>query len=110
MRNFALSSRTAPDGGFTTQSGSRGARNTGANLNSLPAVSSLGRLNSGRRSSAAPPSIPLPSGSIHSPVPTLKSLNLTQAVIDSLVVICGLFALAFVFGIIPFAVGWFLFS
>jgi hypothetical protein len=55
-------------------------------------------------------SIPLPSGSIRSPVPALKSLNLSQALIDGLVVVAGLVALVVVFGSLPLAVGLMLFG
>ena len=48
---------------------------------------------------------PMPSGSIASPVPALKSLNLAQALLNSLVVVGGLVALACVFGSIPLAIG-----
>lgn len=54
--------------------------------------------------------IPLPSGSIASPVPALKSLNLTQAVLDGLVVVGGLLALVAVFGSLPLAVGLMIFG
>jgi hypothetical protein len=53
---------------------------------------------------------PLPSGSIASPVPALKSLNLSQAILDGLVVVGGLLALVCVFGSIPLAVGMMLFG
>jgi hypothetical protein len=55
-------------------------------------------------------SIPLPSGSIASPVAPLKSLNLSQAVLDGLVVVGGLIALVCVFGSIPLAVGLMIFG
>jgi len=48
--------------------------------------------------------IPLPSGSIRSPVPPLKSLNLSQAILDGLAVLFGLFFLAALFGGLPLAV------
>jgi len=54
--------------------------------------------------------IPLPSGSIASPVPALKSLNLAQAVLDGLTVVGGLLALVIVFGSLPLAVGLLLFG
>jgi len=54
--------------------------------------------------------IPLPSGSIRSPVPALKSLNLAQALLDGLVVVGGLIALVCVFGSIPLAIGMMLFG
>lgn len=104
-----LSSRTAlvgDGGGRDMQSGSRGAftqYNSSAE-NSSPAVSSLGRSNLERRSSAAPSFIPLPSGSIRSPVPTLKSLNLSQAILDGLAVVVGFLFLAALFGSLPLAV------
>jgi hypothetical protein len=47
--------------------------------------------------------IPLPSGSI-APVPALKSLNFTQAILDGLCVVFGLFFLAALFGSLPLAV------
>lgn len=49
-------------------------------------------------------SIPLPAGSIASPVPILKSLNLTQALLDGLAAVFGLFFLAALFGSLPLAV------
>lgn len=58
----------------------------------------------------APSSIPLPSGSIASPVPALKSLNLTQALLDGLTVVGGLIALMIVFGSLPLAVGLMIFG
>lgn len=48
--------------------------------------------------------IPLPAGSIASPVPILKSLNLTQTMLDGLAVVFGLFFLAALFGSVPLAV------
>lgn len=48
--------------------------------------------------------IPLPSGSIRSPVPALKSLNLAQAVLDCLLVVLGLFAFAALFAGLPLAI------
>lgn len=53
---------------------------------------------------------PMPSGSICSPVPALKSLNLSQAILDGLVVVGGLLALVIVFGSIPLAVGMMIFG
>lgn len=52
----------------------------------------------------APSSIPLPSGSIHSPVAAFKSLNLAQAMLDGLAVIFGLFFFAALLGSLPLAV------
>jgi hypothetical protein len=48
--------------------------------------------------------IPIPAGSLHSPAPILKSLNLTQAVLDGLAVVFGLFFLAALAGSLPLAV------
>lgn len=48
--------------------------------------------------------IPLPSGSIASPVPALKSLNLAQAVLDGLAVIVGFLFLCALAGSLPLAV------
>lgn len=55
-------------------------------------------------------SIPLPSGSIASPVTALKSLNLTQAVLDGLAAVFGLFFLAALIGSIPLAIGLLIFA
>jgi len=46
----------------------------------------------------------MPSGSIRSPVPPLKSLNLSQAILDGLAVLFSLFFLAALFGSLPLAV------
>lgn len=54
--------------------------------------------------------IPLPSGSIASPVTALKSLNLAQAMLDGLVVVGGLVALVIVVGSLPLAVGLMIFG
>lgn len=80
IRNSHLSRREAHDGGFTTLPGSHGVTQYHAD------------------------SVPLPSGSIASPVTALKSLNLTQALIDGLAVTFGLFFLAALFGSLPLAV------
>lgn len=49
-------------------------------------------------------SIPLPAGSLASPVPILKSIDLSQAILDGLAVVFGLFFLAALFGSLPLAV------
>lgn len=85
QRVLQLTSRRATDGGHQ-RAGSHGVTQYYAN------------------------SIPLPSGSIASPVRTLKSLDLTQAVLDGLTVVGGLIALVCVFGSIPLAVGLMLFG
>jgi hypothetical protein len=80
-RHSELSSRTAfVDGGTNPQSGSH-MRDAIQTRNSIP----------------------LPSGSI-APVPALKSLNLTQALLDGLCVVFGFFFLAALFGSLPLAV------
>ncbi|MFZ5713059.1 MAG: hypothetical protein ACOY3N_09485 [Bradyrhizobium sp.] len=48
--------------------------------------------------------IPLPSGSIRSPVPALKSLNVTQALLDGLAVIVCFFFLCALVGSVPLAI------
>jgi hypothetical protein len=53
---------------------------------------------------------PLPSGSIRSPVGTLKSLNLTQAVLDGLAVLFGFLFVAAMVGSIPLAIGLLIFA
>jgi hypothetical protein len=108
-QNLQLSSRPALDGGTNTQGGSRGANAIQAPINSSsPAVSSLGRSNS--RGFGLEPSIPSPSGSIASPVPALKSLNLAQAILDGLAtLVCFLF-LAIMFGSLPLAIGLLIFA
>jgi hypothetical protein len=55
-------------------------------------------------------SIQLPSGSIASPIGALKTFNLSQAVLDGLVVVGGLVALVIVFGSLPLAVGLMIFG
>ncbi|MDN5006446.1 hypothetical protein ACFQZO_37165 [Bradyrhizobium sp. GCM10027634] len=54
--------------------------------------------------------IPLPAGSITSPVYVLKSLNLANAMLDSLTVVGGLIALVVFFGSLPLAVGLMIFG
>lgn len=54
--------------------------------------------------------IPLPSGSIASPVTVLKSLNLANALLDGVTVVGGLIALVVFFGSLPLAVGLMLFG
>jgi len=49
-------------------------------------------------------SIPLPSGSIRSPVTALKSLNVAQACIDGLAVVFGFLFLCALFGSVPLAI------
>jgi hypothetical protein len=104
-----LSSRPALGGGgnLDTQAGSLGDKYASPNSSS-PAVSSLGRSNS--RGFGLEPSIPSPSGSIASPVPALKSLNLAQAILDGLAtLVCFLF-LAIMFGSLPLAIGLLIFA
>lgn len=47
---------------------------------------------------------PLPSGSIRSPVPALKSLNVTQALLDGLAVLVCFFFLCALVGSVPLAI------
>ncbi|MET4210500.1 hypothetical protein [Bradyrhizobium sp. LA2.1] len=54
--------------------------------------------------------IPLSSGSIRSPIPILKFLNLTQAVLDGLAAIFWVFFLAALAGSLPLAVALMLFA
>lgn len=90
INSIKLSSRTAlVDGGvLNAQSGSRGE---GKQYNSRA-------------------EIPLPSGSIRSPVPALKSFDVAQSLLDGLAVVGGLLALVVVFGSIPLAVGMMIFA
>jgi hypothetical protein len=53
---------------------------------------------------------PLPSGSIRSPVPALKALNLAQAVLDGLAVLFGLLFFAALIGSVPLAIGLLIFA
>ncbi len=107
MRNptlSELSNRAATSGGEPSQPGPHGAPDTQrAHLISSPASSSLGRSNS-ERLRAAPSFIPLPSGLIVSPVTALKSLTLTQALIDGLAVVFGFLFLCALAGSLPLAV------
>lgn len=64
----------------------------------------------GARGGTRADSIPLPSGSIRSPVPTLKSLNLAQAVFDGLAVLFWFFFFAALFGSVPLAIGLLIFA
>lgn len=89
-------STNAPGSGAVTKYTS-GAETSSPALSSLPA-------NSERRSSAAPSFIPLPSGSIRSPVSALKSLNLSQAVFDGVAVLFGFLFLCALAGSLPLAV------
>jgi hypothetical protein len=89
-RNFGLSSRPALGGGgnLDTQAGSRGA---------------VTQHTSGAE-------ILLPAGSIASPVSVLKSLNLTQAILDGLAVLFGFLFLAALVGSVPLAIGLLIFA
>jgi hypothetical protein len=53
---------------------------------------------------------PLPSGSIRSPVSALKSLNLTQAILDGLAVLFWFLFVAAMVGSIPLAIGLLIFA
>jgi hypothetical protein len=53
---------------------------------------------------------PLPSGSIRSPVTALKSLNLTQAVLDGLAVVFWFLFFAALIGSLPLAIGLMIFA
>lgn len=98
-----LSDRPPLGRGFDTEAGPRGANAIQApSYNSSPAVSSLGRSNS--QGFGPELSIPLPSGSIVSPVPALKSLNLAQAVLDGLAVLIGFIFLCALAGSLPLAI------
>jgi hypothetical protein len=54
--------------------------------------------------------IPLPSGSIRSPVPALKALNLSQAILDGLAVLFLFLFFAALIGSVPLAVGLLIFA
>jgi hypothetical protein len=71
-------------------------------------VSSSGSL--GARGTRANPIHPLPSGSIASPVPALKTFDLPQSVLDGAVVVGGLIALVVVIGSLPLAIGLMIFG
>lgn len=96
-RNSELTSRRAATG-ISQRVGSRGVETQynshAANYESL-------------RDSVIYP--PMPSGSI-TPVPALKSLNLTQAVLDGLAAIFWVFFLAALFGSLPLAVALMFFA
>jgi hypothetical protein len=109
MEEFMLELSNRADAGGHPP-GPHGAHDTQrVHLNSSPASSSLSRPNSELLKSA-PLSIPLPSGSIVSPVPALKSLNLAQAVLDGLAVLIGFLFLAILFGSLPLAIGLLIFA